>query len=257
LGTTVSARAGARRVAVLIRREERLLMAVLNGAVTMAIVPGWRETLAIPRLSEADFEREVLASELPVLVDLYADWCAPCKQMEPVLEDLARELKDKLKVVRVDVERNRSLAQAFGVRSIPMLVLIAGGRPVNQLVGAVDKKKLLEFVQPVLPSRPGEMEPKELAALLQARRALAVDIRDSSSYGRFRVPGAANIPAAEIPDRLSELRSRDGRIRVIYSRSEDEARELVSTLLSRGIQVAYLKGGFLNWEAEGLEVERG
>ncbi len=216
-----------------------------------------RETMAIRQVSEANFEREVLGSELPVLVDLYADWCAPCKQMEPILEDLARELEGKLEVVRVDVESNRALAQAFQVRSVPMLVLIADGRPVNQIVGAVDRKALQQFVQPVLPSDPGEIEPKQLAELLQARRALPVDIREPGSYGRFRIPGAKNIPVPEIQNRVAELRAGDGKIRVLYSRSTDQARELASKLISRGIQVAYLKGGFLGWEADGLEVERG
>ena len=213
--------------------------------------------MAIRQVSEADFKREVLGSKLPVLVDLYADWCAPCKKMEPILEDLAREKKGKLEVVRVDVERNRALAQAFQVRSIPMLVLIAGGRPVNQIVGAVDKKALQQFVESVLPSDPGEMEPKQLAELLQTRRAQPVDIRDPASYGRFRIPGAKNIPASEILNRASELRPGDGKIRVLYSRTTDEAKETASTLISRGIQVAYLKGGFLSWEADGLDVERG
>ena len=63
------------------------------------------------------------------------------------------------------------------------------------------------------------------------------------------------MPGAEIMDRLPELRSADGRLRVLYSRSTDEAKELAEKILSKGIEVAYLKGGFLNWEADGLEVE--
>jgi rhodanese-related sulfurtransferase len=138
-----------------------------------------------------------------------------------------------------------------------MLVLIADGGPVNQIVGAVDKKALQKLVQPLLPSDPGEIEPKQLAELLRARRALPVDIREPASYGRFRIPGAKNIPSAEVQNRRSELRSADGKIRVLYSRTTEEAREIASSLISKGFQVAYLNGGLLGWEADGLEVERG
>ena len=93
--------------------------------------------MPIPLVSEQDFEREVLRAELPVLVDLFADWCQPCKQLTPILEQVATELQGKLKIVRVDVERSPILARSFRVQSIPMLVLIAQGRPVDQVVNEV------------------------------------------------------------------------------------------------------------------------
>jgi thioredoxin 1/putative thioredoxin len=74
--------------------------------------------MTLPLVSEHDFEREVLRSELPVLVDLYADWCQPCKQLTPILEALQKELEGKLRIVRVDVEKSPQLAQAFRVQSI-------------------------------------------------------------------------------------------------------------------------------------------
>ncbi len=208
-------------------------------------------------VSDQNFESEVLTCELPVLVDLYADWCAPCKQLEPVLEAIAAELEGKLRVVRVDVEKNPVLARGFAVRSIPMLVLIVQGRPVDQLVGAVDQNAILQMVRPFLPAEAGELEPKELAGLLAQRRALAVDVRDAASFARYRIPGAVNLPATEIMTRLSELRLSDGRVPVLYSRSTDQAKELADKVRTEGVQAAYLKGGFLYWEADDLEVERG
>lgn len=213
--------------------------------------------MPIPLVSEAAFERDVLASELPVLVDLYADWCQPCKQLTPILEQLAIELSGKLRIVRVDVEKSPRIAAAFRVQSIPMLVLIAGGRPVDQIVGLVDKPTLLQMVTPVLPAAADEVAPKELAQLLQLRRAVAVDIRDAAVFARYHIPGAIHVAAAEAMGRLAELHPSDGRVRVLYGRGGDEAKELAGKLREKGVEVAFLAGGFLHWEAEGLEVERG
>src|SRR5215510_10948903 len=138
--------------------------------------------MPIPLVSERDFEREVLRAELPVLVDLYADWCQPCKQLAPILEQIATELTGKLKIVRVDVEKSPLLARSFRVQSIPMLVLIAQGRPVDQVIGLVDKKTLLEMVQPYLPAATDEVAPKELQQLLKLGQVVAVDVRDASAY---------------------------------------------------------------------------
>jgi thioredoxin len=213
--------------------------------------------MAVVTVTEQDFEQQVLRSELPVLVDLYADWCQPCKQLEPILLQLSEELNGKLKVVRTDVDKNPSLARAFRVQSIPMLVLIKDGRPVDQILGLVDKKAIMALVQPVLPTHAQEVAPQDLFALLQARRALAIDVRDASAFARYRIPGAQHVPASELLGRISELRPSDGRVRVLYGRSTDEAKDLAVKVRDAGVQVGFLNGGFLHWEAEGLGVERG
>lgn len=213
--------------------------------------------MPIEQVTEAAFEQAVLRSELPVLVDLYADWCEPCKQLEPVLEQIASEHEGRLKVVRVDVEKSPMLAQAFRVQSIPMLVLIHQGRPVDQAVGMVDKKAILDMIQAVLPSGANEVAPKELAQLVQQRRVLPVDLREPAAFARYRIPGAVNIPHEKLSERADELRPSDGRLRVLYARTGDEAKEPAESLRSQGVEVGYLSGGFLHWEADGLEVERG
>jgi thioredoxin 1 len=213
--------------------------------------------MAVAQVSEQEFEQQVLRSELPVLIDLYADWCQPCKQLEPILHQLSDELAGKLKIVRVDVERSPNIARAFRVQSIPMLVLIHNGRPVDQIVGLADKKAILALVKPVLPTSAQEVAPQDLAALLQEKRALPVDVRDPAAYARYRIPGAVSIPAAEIPTRLAELQPTDGRVRVLYGRGTDESKELAAKAREAGVQVGFLAGGFLHWEAESLEVERG
>lgn len=101
-------------------------------------------------LSDAQFKAEVLDAKVPVLVDFWATWCAPCIAMEPTLEELAAAHQGKLKVVKVNIEENQVTAQQFGVRSLPNFLLFNGGRVVTQIAGAVSKQKLGEAVQKVL-----------------------------------------------------------------------------------------------------------
>jgi thioredoxin len=213
--------------------------------------------MPIPLVAEQDFERDVLRAGLPVLVDLYAEWCQPCKQLTPILEQVAQELTGKLKIVRIDVEKSPNLARSFRVQSIPMLVLIAQGRPVDQVVGLVDKKTLLEMVQPFLPAAADEITPKDMQQLLKLGQVLPVDVRDASTFGRYRIPGAINLPKDEVLGRAAELAPDDGRLRVLYGRSTDDAKELAEKVREGGIDVAFLLGGFLHWEADGGDVERG
>lgn len=213
--------------------------------------------MPLPLVAEKDFEREVIRSPLPVLVDLYADWCAPCKQLEPILERVAADVEGRIKVLRVDIEKSPMLAQAFRVQSIPMLVLIRDGRPVDQIIGLVDQAALMEMLRPHMPAPAGELTPPELAPMLDQRRAVAVDVREAAAYARYRIPGAIHIPADEIESRLGELSPADGRLRVIYGRSGDDGRAAADKAREAGAQVGHLAGGFLHWEAEGLEVERG
>ncbi len=89
----------------------------------------------IPKLSEATFPQEVLESTLPVLVDFTAVWCHPCKQLEPLVAQLAQEWDGLCKVVSVDVDSNPQLAGDYQVMSVPTLVLFKGGKPVERIVG--------------------------------------------------------------------------------------------------------------------------
>lgn len=212
--------------------------------------------MTVHAVTDATFEAEVLRSELPVLVDLYADWCQPCKQLSPIVAQVAEELAGKLKVVKVDVDRSPMVAQTFRATSIPMLLVIAQGRVVQHHVGVLDKPGLMRLLEAVLPRPAAEVSTQELAAWVAQGKALPVDIRDAASYGRYRIPTAIHIPADELASRTKELQPFDGRIRVLYGRS-GEAQDWSEKLQGDGIQVGYLAGGFLHWEADGLEVERG
>lgn len=212
--------------------------------------------MPVVSVTDATFEAEVLRSDLPVLVDLYADWCQPCKQLSPLVEEVAAELEGKLKVVKIDVDQNPGIAQAFRVQSIPTLVTVQDGQVANMQPGLLPKSAILELVKPLLPADASEVKPAELSELIEAGRALAVDIRDAGSYSRTRIPGAANVPRDELKTRAAELASTDGRLRVLYDRTTDGAKESATELREAGVNVAFLEGGFLHWEADGLAVER-
>lgn len=98
-------------------------------------------------VSNDNFESEVVRSEKPVLVDFWAEWCGPCKQIAPVVEEIAGEHSDKLKVCKMDVDANRETAVQFGIRSIPTLLIFKNGEVAGSQIGAVSKQQLLEFIQ--------------------------------------------------------------------------------------------------------------
>ena len=97
----------------------------------------------IPKLTEAAFESEVLKSTLPVMVDFTAIWCGPCKMLEPVVTQLYQEWVGKVKVVKLDVDDNSSLAVQYGVMGVPTLILFIDGKPVQRLTGYQPKDRIL------------------------------------------------------------------------------------------------------------------
>ena len=101
----------------------------------------------VVEVSNDNFESEVVNSEKPVLVDFWAEWCGPCKQIAPVVEEIADEHSDKLKVCKMDVDVNRETAVQFGIRSIPTLLIFKNGEVAGSQIGAVSKQQLLEFIQ--------------------------------------------------------------------------------------------------------------
>ena len=102
--------------------------------------------MAAEKLRGSDFEAKVLRSDLPVLVDFWADWCGPCKMLSPVVAEIAEEAKD-FKVYAVNVDEEPELASRYGIRSIPTLLLFKNGELVDNHIGLASKQDLLNFVQ--------------------------------------------------------------------------------------------------------------
>jgi thioredoxin 1 len=99
-------------------------------------------------ITDANFSKEVLESNVPVLVDFWAVWCGPCKIIAPVVEEIASEYQGKLKVGKLDVDNNPETSVKFGIRSIPTLMIFKGGKVVEQIIGAMPKRNLLDKLQP-------------------------------------------------------------------------------------------------------------
>jgi thioredoxin 1 len=97
-------------------------------------------------LTEANFADEVLKSELPVLVDFWAEWCGPCKMLAPTLEELAAEYKGRAKIGKLNVDQHPAVAEKYGIQSIPTLILFHGGEIAEQAVGAKSKSYLIEML---------------------------------------------------------------------------------------------------------------
>jgi thioredoxin 1 len=105
------------------------------------------ENANLTTFTDDNFEEEVLNADKPVLVDFWATWCGPCRQIAPIVEDLADEFEGRAKVGKVDVDENPQTAQQFGVRSIPTLLFFKDGEVQEQLVGASGKKPLKETLE--------------------------------------------------------------------------------------------------------------
>jgi thioredoxin 1 len=104
----------------------------------------------IKTVDHKSFESEVLNSDKPVLVDLWAAWCQPCRAMEPAIEEVAKEFEGKLTVAKLNVDENPDLAQSLDVMSIPTMMLFKDGKPINRLVGLSTKERLAGAVTAAL-----------------------------------------------------------------------------------------------------------
>ena len=101
----------------------------------------------VAELTDQNFETEVLQSEIPALVDFWAVWCGPCRQVAPTVEALANDYQGKLKVGKMDIDSHQVTPQKYGIRSIPTLLVFKGGEVVGQVVGAVPRSKLEEEIK--------------------------------------------------------------------------------------------------------------
>jgi len=103
-------------------------------------------------VTDASFEKDVLQAPVPVLVDFWAAWCAPCRMIGPIVEELAEEYKDRVKVAKMNVDDNTGTPAQYGVRGIPALLFFKNGELVDQIIGAVPKTQVVKSLEEVLGS---------------------------------------------------------------------------------------------------------
>lgn len=99
------------------------------------------------QFTDANFQKEALESDIPVLVDFYADWCGPCKMVAPIVAELAEEYQGKIKIGKLNVDDNPTITGKYNVMSIPTLIIFKNGTPVDTVVGAVPKKTLQDKLE--------------------------------------------------------------------------------------------------------------
>ena len=102
---------------------------------------------AIKNCNENDFDKEVLKSNLPVIVDFWAEWCGPCKMLTPILEELSNEMKNEINVVKVNLDENQDLAMKYSIRSIPTLLLFKEGNLIDTKVGLFPKSEIVTWLK--------------------------------------------------------------------------------------------------------------
>ena len=98
-------------------------------------------------ITELNFKQEVLDSPIPVIIDFWAEWCVPCKMIEPIVEEIGKEFVGKIKVVRLNVDDNQNIAIKYGIMSIPTLMVFANGAVAEQIIGAAPKRVILSKIQ--------------------------------------------------------------------------------------------------------------
>ena len=103
--------------------------------------------MATFNVTDETFDEQVMRSSVPVVIDFWAEWCGPCKQLAPLVEEAAEEFKDVIKVCKMDVDANRETAAEYGIRSIPTLMIFTNGENTGTEIGALTKQQLDEFIR--------------------------------------------------------------------------------------------------------------
>lgn len=103
--------------------------------------------MSVISLNEKNFEEEVLKSEKPVLIDFWASWCGPCRMMSPVVDEIAEEMKDEVKVCKINIDEEQNLAVKYDVMSIPTFIVIKEGREIGRSVGVQDKAEIVNMIK--------------------------------------------------------------------------------------------------------------
>ncbi len=103
--------------------------------------------MAIKFVDSSNFQKEVIDSDLPVMIDFYADWCGPCKMITPIIDRLAKDYKDRIKIFKLDVEKAPDIAKRYRVSSIPLVMFFKGGEKVDHFVGTRTKEEIMEYIE--------------------------------------------------------------------------------------------------------------
>jgi thioredoxin len=200
------------------------------------------------RVNDATFDKDVLQSELPVLVDFWATWCAPCRLVAPVLEDIAGQLRGKLLVAKVDVDESPRVASRFRIQSIPTFILFDRGKSIGSMQGAQPKARFLQFLETHLSSMKGSLiSVAELDRRLKAGEAIHLfDIRDPRDFARSHLRKARCVAPEDLDRELAALPPDEPA--VLVCRTGERSKAEAQRFENGGREVLALEKGLLEWE---------
>ncbi len=209
--------------------------------------------MATIKVDDSTFERDVLASPKPVLVDFWATWCAPCRAVAPVLEELSQTFADTLTIAKLDVDVAPKTAGRYRIQAIPTLVLFDQGKPLQAVQGALPKAQLVAFIDRYVPkAKTALIAPKELAAVLARGEPVhLLDLRPPQHFARSHLRHARAVDPAELDAELARLPA--GEAVVLVCRTGEASKEAAEKAHKAGHgQVLALTKGLLEWEGAGL-----
>lgn len=201
-------------------------------------------------LTDQNFEEKVLREPGAILVDFWATWCAPCKAVAPILEELSETYAGKLTIGKLDVDASPAVAQAFRIQSIPTLVLFQAGRPVKAAQGALPKEALIELIeQNVEGLRAPTIDHEALAVLVDRGEPMRIfDLRDPRDVSRSHLRHAKPLAEDALDAQLDTIDPQT--LVVLVCRTGEISEEAAKKRANRG-NVVSLKKGILEWEGEG------
>ena len=103
--------------------------------------------MSVKSIKEKEFESEVINSDKPVLIDFWAEWCGPCKEIAPILEEIADEMQDTIKVVKINIDENPNIPNKYGIQSIPTMIIFKKGQPISTKIGAAIKSEVKTWIE--------------------------------------------------------------------------------------------------------------
>ena len=103
--------------------------------------------MSVKSIKEKEFESEVINSDKPVLIDFWAEWCGPCKEIAPILEEIADEMQDIIKVVKINIDENPNIPNKYGIQSIPTMIIFKKGQPISTKIGAAIKSEVKTWIE--------------------------------------------------------------------------------------------------------------
>jgi len=106
--------------------------------------------MSVKEIDEKSFENEVINSNLLVLIDFWAEWCGPCKQVAPILDEINKEIGDKIKIVKINIDQNPNIPNKYGIQSIPTLIILKKGKIIATKVGSCPKSEIVSWIKTVL-----------------------------------------------------------------------------------------------------------